>query len=205
MLHLAEAEIRALGEGGVVVRDGVVPRARIAAWAAEVDRLDAIDRLTPAGIGRTATLDPSLRGDRTTWLGDVPDGKLVGLHAVFDAVRDELNQDAWLGLRAYTVQLAVYPGDGARYVAHRDAFANEPARRATVILYLNPDWEPDHGGCLRVWVPEGTRDVEPIGGRLVAFLSDRVEHEVLPTHAVRRAATAWYRGPEALVDVGWGG
>ena len=33
--------------------------------------------------------------------------------------------------------------------------------------------------------------------RLVVFLSDRVEHEVLPAHAERWAVTAWYYGPGA--------
>jgi len=50
-----------------------------------------------------------------------------------------------------------------------------------------------------VWLPDGPRDIEPVGGRLVVFLSDRVEHEVLPTSATRRAATAWFRGPDAVL------
>lgn len=198
-LVLADAEVRDLGDGGVVVRDGVIDLATIQGWADELDRLDEADRLTAAGMGRDAVYDRSLRGDRTTWLGDLDEGRLPGLQGCFEAVRDELNQAAWLGLERFSVQLAVYPGDGARYVAHRDAFAGDPTRRATAIVYLNPCWTPADGGCLRVWLPDGPRDLEPLGGRLVIFLSDRVEHAVLPTSAVRRAATAWFRGPDALL------
>lgn len=198
-LALTDEEVRALGDGGVVVRDGVIDPSTVARWADELDVLDENDRLTAAGMGRDALLDRSLRGDRTTWLGDLAEGRLEGLNERFEHVRDVLNQEAWLGLGFFTVQLAVYPGDGARYVAHRDALAGDPARRATAILYLNPAWTPADGGCLRVWLPDGPRDVEPLGGRLVVFLSDRVEHAVLPTSAVRRAATAWYRGPDALL------
>jgi SM-20-related protein len=183
----------------MVLRDGVVDTDTVRRWAAEVDALDAADRLTPKGMGRTAVVQPDLRGDRTTWLGDHAEARLPGLQELFLGVREELNQAAWLGLRAFTVQLAVFPGDGARYVAHRDALAGDPARRATAIVYLNPDWRTEDGGCLRVRLPEGTRDVEPVGGRLVVFLSDRVEHEVLPSFAVRRAATAWFRGPEGVL------
>jgi SM-20-related protein len=35
-------------------------------------------------------------------------------------------------------------------------------------------------------------DVAPVLGRLVVFLSAKVEHEVLPTWAPRLAVTAWY-------------
>lgn len=202
-MELADAEVRGLGEGGVVVRDGVVSAHLVRRWSDELDALDAASRLTPAGVGREAALDGGLRGDRTTWLGDLGEGRLTGLQEAFQRIRGTLNRDAWLGLRAFTVQLAVYPGDGARYVAHHDGFAGDPARRATVILYLNPAWNPDHGGCLRVWLPGGPLDLAPIGGRMVCFLSDRVEHAVLPTYATRRAATAWFRGPEAVADVRW--
>ena len=74
---------------------------------------------------------------------------------------------------------------------HRDAFPGGDNRRVTAILYLNPDWQPEHGGQLRLHL-DPPRDVEPFSERLVVFLSDRVEHEVLPAFADRWAITAWY-------------
>ncbi|HET9450694.1 MAG TPA: 2OG-Fe(II) oxygenase, partial [Aggregicoccus sp.] len=63
------------------------------------------------------------------------------------------------------------------------------------IWYANPDWAPAHGGVLRLY-PEGEApvDVEPVLDRLVVFLSERVEHEVLPVSAPRLALTAWFYG-----------
>jgi len=37
-------------------------------------------------------------------------------------------------------------------------------------------------------------DVAPVLDRLVVFLSERLDHEVLPTFAPRLAVTAWFYG-----------
>lgn len=194
-LHLRDEEIRALGDGGVLVRDDVLGPPIVQGCADALDALWEQGHLTPAGMGRARLHDPMLRGDHTVWASDVHDPVLRGLRAWFHGVREQLNASAWLGLDDLEVQLARYPGDGARYVRHRDAMSRNPARRATAIVYLNPAWTPSDGGCLRVHLPEGPRDLEPVGGRLVVFLAELVEHEVLPCDAPRRAATAWFRGP----------
>ena len=33
--------------------------------------------------------------------------------------------------------------------------ADKNGRKATAILYLNPGWVPEDGGCLRVYQPDG--------------------------------------------------
>lgn len=192
-LSLSDSDIRALGEGELLVRDDMLSTQQVCACAAELDELHAADRLFGAGMGRGAVRVQAERGDRTIWAQDVDATQFVGIATLFEAVRDQLNQGAWLGLNRFDVQLARYEGDGARYVQHLDALAGDRRRRATAIVYLNPNWVPESGGCLRIHPPSGRRDVEPLAGRLVIFLSDRLQHEVLPCHAVRRAATAWYR------------
>jgi SM-20-related protein len=66
----------------------------------------------------------------------------------------------------------------------------------TAILYLNPAWTPADGGQLRIYSdpdPENApTDIPPLSDRLVVFLSDRIEHEVLPSSTPRYALTAWY-------------
>jgi SM-20-related protein len=143
--------------------------------------------LTPAGVTRGKKKDETIRSDQTAWLDDSP------LHRPFEGLREELNRTAYLGLARFDVQLARY-APGARYVRHLDAFPGSDNRRVTAIVYLNPDWRPEHGGQLRLHV-ESVRDVEPTLDRLVVFLSDRVEHEVLPARAERFAVTAWFYGP----------
>ena len=96
--------------------------------------------------------------------------------------------------------LAHYPGgerEGARYVPHLDNDPDDPGHRegepglracdraVTAILYLNPEWEEAHGGCLRVTLEDGRgeADVAPSIGRLVLFDCRRILHEVRPSYA----------------------
>lgn len=172
-----------LGDKGWSVSDAVIPRG-VANAALTFARAQP---LSPAAIRKNRELDAAVRSDETTWVDASP------LHETFEALRQELNRTAYLGLTRFDVQLARY-GAGARYVRHRDAFPGSDNRRVTAIVYLNEAWRPEHGGQLRLHV-EPPVDVEPVLGRLVVFLSDRIEHEVLPAHAERFALTAWYYGP----------
>jgi SM-20-related protein len=83
----------------------------------------------------------------------------------------------------------------------------------TAIYYVNPGWRPEDGGALRLHA-QGTDgadatdaatsaeavDLAPLLDRLIVFLSERVEHEVLPTKSTRWAVTAWFRPRDALGD-----
>jgi len=181
------------------VIDGFVGVELARACADHAARLDRDGALTPATLGRRRLRRRDLRGDRTGWLAELDDpGPLEALGPAFEALRVELDARAWLGLRRFEIQVASYPGDGARYARHLDAFAGDPSRRVTAIVYLNPAWTKAHGGHLVAHLPQGPRRIEPRLDRLVVFLSDRVPHEVEPTHAPRFAATAWYRGAEPI-------
>jgi SM-20-related protein len=61
------------------------------------------------------------------------------------------------------------------------------------VLYLNEGWTAEDGGALRLHLPGGPRDVLPSAARLVAFLSERFEHEVLPAQRERLSLTGWFR------------
>eukprot|EP00811_Abedinium_folium_P036867 NODE_9536_length_1417_cov_3.268992.p1 GENE.NODE_9536_length_1417_cov_3.268992~~NODE_9536_length_1417_cov_3.268992.p1 ORF type:complete len:431 (+),score=121.58 NODE_9536_length_1417_cov_3.268992:49-1341(+) len=93
---------------------------------------------------------------------------------------------------------AVYPGGASRYVKHIDnAQWPTDGRRVTMILYLNREWEPAHGGCLRLYEPgianmQTKADIEPLHNRLVVFWSEEMPHEVLPCHAARAAVSMWF-------------
>ena len=72
----------------------------------------------------------------------------------------------------------------------------------SVVYYLNADWQPQDGGALRLYLDDGShRDVLPHAGRMVLFLSDRFEHEVLPATRERMSIACWMRRrePDALV------
>jgi SM-20-related protein len=204
-LPLSNAEVQALGERGWFLRDGVLGRDAAVGIHEHVEAIAAAGRLRPAGLGRGAgyRVDHAVRGDAISWVDPTAVApELAELWAAFLALRDALNRQAYLALDRMEVQIARYPGGGAAYDRHRDAFApspgGRPSRRVTAIYYANPAWTPEAGGLLRLHASDGPVDVAPILDRLLVFLSERVEHEVLPARAPRCAMTAWYRPRDPL-------
>lgn len=194
---LVAAEVRALDTPGLIVRDGWLGPAVAEGVRREVEALVRAGALRPAGVSRGAhhRVDAETRGDAIAWLAPETAGPaLARLFAGFDALREALNREAYLGLARAEVQLARYPGGGAGYRRHRDAFPGRSNRRVTALYYLNPAWRPEDGGLLRCHLDDRPLDVAPVADRLVCFLSERVEHEVLPAFAPRLAVTAWFYG-----------
>ncbi len=191
MIAWSDADVAALGEGRVLVHDGVLgPHAAPAAAA-----LEAMDAASGPGRIRGRTGDV-VRTDRIAWLDPVDAAPaLHPLLAWLDALRETANEAAWLGLGRYELQVACYePGGG--YAPHVDAFHGRSTRRLTAIWYGNPNWNLEDGGALRAWEPGGVVEIAPILDRAVVFLSQAVRHEVLPAIRRRRALTAWYRGKD---------
>ena len=202
---LTDAEVHALDARGWFLRDGVLGRPASVGVHDAVEALAAAGRLHPAGLSRGPAhrVDAAVRGDAIAWID--PEGmplELAELWATFLALRHALNRKAYLGLDRVEVQVARYPGGGAAYDRHRDAFMTPPGgrpnRRVTAIYYANPAWAPEDGGAIRLHGADGPTDLAPILDRLLVFLSERVEHEVLPARAPRRAVTAWFRARDPL-------
>ena len=165
--------------------------------------------LRPAGLGRERARRERLRSDLVGWIDPAAaDPRLGPLLASFARLQDQLDREAWLGLRRLEVQLAAYD-EGAGYVrhgcvrgrrhpaAHRDRLRQprlEPRgrRRAAVLAGL---------GCAPL-----PRVVEPVADRIVVFLSERLEDEVASVHrGPRVAVTAWYWGRDILDASPWSG
>jgi SM-20-related protein len=202
---LSDTEVEALGARGWFLRDGVLGRGAAVEIRDHIETLERSGGLRPAGLGRGAgyRVDRAVRGDAISWVEPAAIApELAALWRTFVALREALNRQAYLALDRMEVQIARYPGGGAAYDRHRDAFAGppdgRPSRRATAIYYANPAWTPEAGGLLRLHGAQGPVDVAPILDRVLVFLSERVEHEVLPTHAPRCAVTAWYRPRDPL-------
>lgn len=194
-LSLLDEEVQALVDPGYLVRDGVLGEALSHAVELEARALVARGVLHPAGVSRASVLDSAVRSDEMTWLDRGNSGPATqALLDAMEALRKELNAQAYLDLTKFDVQLARYAGNGARYARHRDAFSDaRQNRRVTAIYYANADWQPEQGGQLRVY-PAGRepQDLAPLLDRMVIFLSDRLEHEVLPAFGDRIALTAWF-------------
>merc|ERR1712232_706124 len=109
---------------------------------------------------------------------------------------------------------AVYQGAGARYTPHFGAIGGDNGRVLTCLVYLNPFWRKGDGAELQLWPeakyikPEGEcHVVEPLHGRLVAFLCDgRNLHAVSPVAddrdlEPRMAISCWYYDADAVPRV----
>lgn len=103
-------------------------------------------------------------------------------------------------------QLAYYHPQNARYEKHRDALPTDnpddtSQRRVTAILYLNPGITSVDGGELKIYgIPNAfghsesaERNIQPLLGRVVIFLSGVIDHAVMPSKKERFALTAWMR------------
>jgi SM-20-related protein len=184
-------------KGWSVVRDFMVPAA-VAALRVECLARNGQGLFHQAGVGRgQAERVAAVRGDAIQWIeADDPQPSVRAYLAMADALRTRVNREFFLGLAELEVHFAVYPA-GAFYKKHRDRFRDDDRRTLTVIVYLNEDWSEADGGQLRVWTdPSGegsSFDVLPEGGTLVAFLSDRFWHEVLPARRQRLALTGWFK------------
>jgi SM-20-related protein len=187
---LTDANVHHFGEGEVLQVDGFATQDEVEDWSGAIAQSQ--EAFSGANTGASHVRDTDVRSDQTAWESDLP-GRFIGMRERFVEVRTELNAAAWMGLAKFTIQLAVFD-PGGHYQPHRDALRGDTARRVTAILYLNRSWRAADGGCLRVHTSDEPRDIEPRGGRLVVFLSDRVLHEVLPGRVTRHAATAWFRG-----------
>jgi SM-20-related protein len=157
--------------------------------------LDAAGEFAPAGVGRgeARAVRSDVRGDRVRWI-EPADGvdEERELAEALDAVRRDVNQGLSLGAFELEMHYAIYP-PGAGYRRHRDRFREDDARVLSCAVYLNEAWRDADGGCLRLHLDGGVEDVAPAGGTLVAFLSDRVEHEVLAARRDRLAVAGWFR------------
>jgi len=181
---------------GLVVVPGFLDHALVAALRARLVALDAAGALVPAAVGRAAGRHaaPAVRADRTHWLAEGPTAPAeVALHAALDQVRRALNRRLMLGLFSFEGHYAIYPPGGG-YARHKDRFRDDDARVLSCVAYLNDEWRACDGGALRIHRDAAPPlDVLPRGGTLVAFLSERFDHEVLPAARERCSVTGWFR------------
>lgn len=134
-----------------------------------------------------------LRGDRIRWLHRDSASEPLRLYWSFlDALMQHLSGFFRVHLERIELHYAVYP-PGSFYTRHLDQFREHSNRIFTVILYLNPNWKPGHGGELVAYLPHSTLSISPVMGNMVVFRSDLIEHEVLPARDHRLSLTGWMR------------
>ncbi len=154
---------------------------------------NGLTQFKKAGIGKNQQLqiNESIRGDYIQWLdkNTAPPSVKVYLDRLNDLTLF-LNQSLYLSLKDCEVHMTVYPA-GSFYRRHLDQFKKDDHRKLSIICYLNHNWKEEHGGQLRIYLPDGTKDFLPVAGRLICFRSDQLEHEVLLANRERLSLTGW--------------
>ena len=188
-----ESIISQIIEQGYGVLDGFLSVEEIAELNASFLSHYQAQEFKQAGISKSHEVVKNIRGDEILWLekekADETEAKFLERLEEF---MNYVNYTCFLGLRSYEIHYASYPV-GTFYKRHLDKFRNDSGRKLSFICYLNQNWQDDNGGELVLYLPDKEEVVLPLGGRLVVFESDRIEHEVLPANRERRSLTGWLR------------
>jgi SM-20-related protein len=184
---------------GLSVRDQFLAPAQIRALADCARQRRARGDFDAARIGGGPNLQrrEDIRGDSTCWITPPLWPAEQVLLGELERLRLELNRESQLGLFELELHYAWYP-PGAGYQRHVDQPQGRVQRLVSLVLYLNENWTPEAGGELRIFdAADGHRDIAPVAGRLVCFLTPGREHAVLPTQLDRLSVSGWFRTRDA--------
>jgi SM-20-related protein len=188
----------ALTADGIAIQDQFLAPPQIQSLAQCAHLRRARGDFSAARVGGAQTLQrrEEIRGDSTCWMIEPLLSAEAVLLAHFERLRLQLNRAAHLGLFELELHYAWYP-PGAGYARHVDQPLGRAQRQVSLLLYLNDGWAPADGGQLRIFdAADRHRDIEPIAGRLVCFLTPGRAHAVLPTRRDRLSVTGWFRARE---------
>lgn len=192
MNPLFESIADGLAEHGYAVEDQFLSQQEVDEILKSGDFESSSD-FRKAGIGNKQSLQiqEAIRGDYIKWLDktESPEAVKIYLNRLEELI-EFLNQALFLSLKDFEVHMTVYPV-GSFYKRHLDQFKKDDHRKLSVILYLNTNWENEHGGQLKMYLPDQTKEFLPLAGRLIIFRSDAIEHEVLPATRERMSITGW--------------
>jgi SM-20-related protein len=180
---------------GLSVRDPFLTPAQVRALAecARLRRARGDFEAARIGGGRRLQRREDIRGDSICWITPPLWPAEQALLEELERLRLELNRESLLGLFELELHYAWYP-PGAGYERHVDQPQGRAQRLVSLVLYLNEGWAPEAGGELRIFdAAGGHRDIAPVAGRLVCFLTPGREHAVLPTQRDRLSVSGWFR------------
>lgn len=193
MITVFDSVADQLAEHNYAITDQFLSQAEVNAIIRGEDFRTEGGRFKKAGIGKQHSLhiNEQIRGDYIEWLDKKTARAELALYVRrMEKLMQYLNETLFLSLKDIEIHKTVYPV-GSFYKRHLDQFKKDDHRKLSVICYLNSEWKEEEGGQLRLFLPEGPKDILPVAGRLVCFRSDVLEHEVLPATRERLSLTGW--------------
>lgn len=185
--------IHDLGEKGYAWIDNFLPESQYLEIKSYIHQLYDEQKMRTGAVGKDADekILKEVRGDLIKWVdfnlpGSVNKYFLPQLNSLIKFIRRE----CYIGVNDFECHFTLYP-KGSFYKKHIDCFKGNNNRLISFVFYLNENWISEQGGQLRVYDKDVIVDVDPTGGRLVLFLSEEIEHEVLPTFKERLSITGW--------------
>ncbi len=158
-------------------------------------QLNANQLLQSAGIGNALKHQHNdlIRNDRIYWLDKAHNDPFENEFFVqIEAFIAYLNRSCFAGITSYEFHYSLYER-GAFYGKHLDQFQDNCSRQFSLISYLNPHWEPVHGGELLIYQQPHNQIITPTHGKTVFFKSNEIPHEVLVTTTKRMSITGWLK------------
>ncbi|KXI27159.1 2OG-Fe(II) oxygenase [Paraglaciecola hydrolytica] len=149
-----------------------------------------------AAIGRDnlQQLNEKIRSNTLHWLTgrSLVQQQYLG---VMEQLRNAINRRLFMGLFDFECHYSHYaPGDF--YKMHMDAFKGASNRVLSTVLYLNPEWQPEHAGELLLYSEDQKQlllKIAPKFNDCILFLSDTFPHEVKVTQTDRFSIAGWFR------------
>lgn len=155
--------------------------------------LSQLGKMNSSGIGNKTDFqkDKSIRGDKINWIDEFSTDQFESIYLKkVNRFILHLNNTCFTAIKSYESHYATFEKKDF-YKRHIDQFKNEKGRKFSIVLYLNQDWLPSDGGLLSLYPYGGVQqDISPLGGRIVFFRSDKMEHEVHPSFTRERNSIA---------------
>jgi SM-20-related protein len=158
-----------------------------------IEHLKASRLMKQAGIGNHNNFQTNIliRGDKVNWIEENSTNPFeeVYLRKIWRFI-NHMNKTCFTSIKSFESHYASYE-IGSCYKRHIDQFKTEKGRKFSMVLYLNQDWKEKDEGALSIYpLKSEQKDILPVGGRIVFFRSDEMEHEVRPSFTRERTSIA---------------
>ncbi len=192
-----EELIQGLIDNGYGCCDDFIQSAAVNGLSANIQHLSENAQLKSSGFGNKTDFkkDLEIRGDKINWIAEESTNpfEIIYLKKIAKFIL-YLNQTCFTSIRSFESHYSSYETKSF-YKRHVDQFKNEKGRQYSIVLYLNEDWKKEDGGLLSLYPAAGNQvDISPLGGRMVLFRSDEMEHEVNPSFTrTRNSIAGWLK------------